>query len=76
VVFIGDPDGELARHIRASQCGADIGVGASEDLVRLLRRWKSEPALRDRMGRNGYRFYQDHYAARRAVEQWRRMLTP
>ncbi len=76
VVFIGDPDGELARHIRAGQCGADIGVGASEDLVRLLRRWQTDPELRDRLGRNGYRLYQERYDAGRAVEQWRRMLTP
>ncbi len=76
VVFIGDPDGELARHIRDGQCGADIGVGASEDLVRLLRRWKAEPALRDRLGRNGHRLYQERYDAGRAVEQWQRMLTP
>jgi glycosyltransferase involved in cell wall biosynthesis len=76
VVFIGDPDGELARHIRASQCGADIDVGACDDLAQLLRRWKSDPALRDRLGGNGYRLYQERYGARRAVEQWRRMLTP
>jgi glycosyltransferase involved in cell wall biosynthesis len=76
VVFIGDPDGELARHIRASQCGANIGVGACEDLVRLLRRWKTEPELRDCLGRNGYRLYQERYDARRALEQWQRMLTP
>jgi colanic acid biosynthesis glycosyl transferase WcaI len=75
VVFVGDRDGELARHIRASECGADIGVGACEDLALLLRRWKAEPGLRDRLGRNGHRLYQERYGAARAVEQWQRMLT-
>jgi glycosyltransferase involved in cell wall biosynthesis len=74
VVFIGDPDGELARHIRGSQCGASIGVGACEDLVRLLRRWKAQPELREELGRNGHRVYLERHDARRAVEQWQRVL--
>lgn len=76
VIFIGDPDGELAREIRACGCGAAVTVGSSESLAQILRDWKSDPLLRECLGQHGYQRYLERYCARRALEQWTEILTP
>jgi colanic acid biosynthesis glycosyl transferase WcaI len=74
VMFIGDPDGELARDIRRCACGASVNVGESALLAQLLTAWQSDPALLERMGEAGYRRYCERYSARRAFDQWIRIL--
>jgi glycosyltransferase involved in cell wall biosynthesis len=74
VIFIGDPDGELARDIRRCACGATVNVGESALLAQLLTAWQSDPALLERMGEVGYRRYCERYSARRAFDQWIRIL--
>ena len=74
VIFIGDPDGELARHIRRSACGTTIGIGQSAQLAALLCAWRSNPSLLERMGEAGLRYYRERYAARQAFDQWMRIV--
>jgi colanic acid biosynthesis glycosyl transferase WcaI len=76
VLFIGDHDGELAREIRACECGGAATVSDASQVARLLVAWKADPALRERMGRNGYEAYRQRFCAARAFEQWRSILTP
>jgi colanic acid biosynthesis glycosyl transferase WcaI len=76
VIFIGDADGELAREIRACGCGDTVAIGQSQALADLLRSWKTDPELLEQMGRGGFKRYEDHYCARRAFEEWARLLTP
>lgn len=70
VVFIGDPDGEVARHIRRSACGATISIGQTAQLAQLLSEWRSDRALLERMGEAGIQYYRERYSARRALDQW------
>ena len=76
VLFVGESDGELAREIRACNCGATVAVGDATSLARVLKDWKSNPLLRERMGRNGFERYRELFCARRAFDQWARILTP
>jgi colanic acid biosynthesis glycosyl transferase WcaI len=76
VLFVGDSDGELAREIRACGCGATVAVGDAASLARALEDWKSNPMLRERMGKNGFERYRERYCARRAFDQWAGILTP
>lgn len=76
VMFIGDPDGELARDICESGGGAVVGVGESDRLARVLADWKSDPMGRELMGRCGYDRYRERFSAQRAFAQWRRILDP
>jgi glycosyltransferase involved in cell wall biosynthesis len=69
-VFIGDPDGELARVIRAGECGVTVAVGDVDALVGAVRRLKDDPVHRRRLGSNAYRRYCEHYSARRAFDRW------
>jgi glycosyltransferase involved in cell wall biosynthesis len=71
VIFIGDPDGELSRVIRAAQCGSAVPVGDVGELVRTLRDLKADPRRLEREGGNGYRRYCERYSARRAIEDWK-----
>jgi len=74
VIFIGDADGELARHICRCACGTTIGIGQSAQLAGLLSAWRSDPSLIERMGEAGARYYRERYSPRRAIEQWRVIL--
>jgi glycosyltransferase involved in cell wall biosynthesis len=76
VAFIGDRDGELARELRACGCGEAVEVGDSRKLADVLHLWKSDPSLRDHMGRCGYDLYGARFCAQRALNQWKQILTP
>jgi len=76
VIFIGDPDGELAREIKAGGCGATVPVADADALVARLLTLKDDPARCELLGRRGYERYCEHYSARRAFDQWIRVLTP
>lgn len=75
-VFIGDTDGELARSIRAGQCGISLAVGDVDALVAAVRHLKNNPVHRERLGGNAYRRYCEHYSARRAFDRWLEVLKP
>jgi colanic acid biosynthesis glycosyl transferase WcaI len=69
-VFIGDPDGELARAIRTGQCGVTVAVGDVDALVGAVRHLKNDPAHRKRLGGNAYQRYCERYSAARAFDRW------
>ncbi|MGO9993445.1 MAG: glycosyltransferase family 4 protein [Steroidobacteraceae bacterium] len=71
VIFIGDPDGELSRVIRAAQCGSAVSVGDIKGLVRALGDLKVDARRLEREGTNGYHRYCERYSARRAIEDWK-----
>jgi len=76
VVFIGDSQGEVAREIRASGCGATVAINESQELARLLRAWKSDPAHLEVMGKCGYELYNQRFCARIALDRWKSILIP
>ena len=75
-VFIGDPDGELARAIRVGQCGVTVAVGDVDALVGAVRRLKNDPVHRERLGSNAYRRYCERYSAARAFDRWAGIVRP
>ena len=76
VIFIGDSQGEVAREIRGSGCGATVAIDESEQLARLLREWKADPAHLEAMGKRGRELYDGRFCARIAFEQWKSILIP
>lgn len=79
VVFVGDPQGEVARIIHEAQIGeAQIGeavsVGDAPGLARVLRGLRADPARCEALGRAGHRLYGRRYTATRALEQWTQVL--
>jgi len=74
VVFIGDPDGELARVIRASDCGCIVREGDGAGLASVLRSLAAEPARCVEMGRRGRALLETRYARAEAHAAWARLL--
>jgi glycosyltransferase involved in cell wall biosynthesis len=79
VVFIGDPQGEVARIIHEArlgeaQIGEAVSVGDAPGLARVLRELRADPAHCQALGRAGHRLYCGRYTANRALEQWTQVL--
>jgi glycosyltransferase involved in cell wall biosynthesis len=76
VIFIGDPDGEVARLIGPAKAGVTVAVGDAQELVRQIAELKSDPGRRESMGRNGYGLYRDQFTPQRALARWCDILAP
>ncbi|HTU65465.1 MAG TPA: glycosyltransferase family 4 protein [Steroidobacteraceae bacterium] len=69
-IFIGDPDGELAREIRADDTGAVVAVGDARALAAELRSLHAEPARFARLAANARRSAEVRHSSRRALTTW------
>jgi colanic acid biosynthesis glycosyl transferase WcaI len=74
VVFIGDPDGELARIIRQSGCGLIVGAGDSDALVQVIQRLKNETSERQAMGAAARQLLCARFSTQRALAAWSELL--
>jgi colanic acid biosynthesis glycosyl transferase WcaI len=72
-IFIGDPDGEIARIIETNDCGVAVQVGDGEKLAQTIRQLKREPARLNRMGKNARRTLEREFSRARALESWERL---
>ena len=74
VVFIGDPDGELAQLVAAAQIGVSVGSGDSAGLCRALRALRDDPTARARIGLRAREVFEERYTLSAAVARWREVL--
>ena len=70
LIFIGDPDGETARVIRAGQCGRIVRVGDEQALADSLRRLAADPDGRALMGLRAHNLLCENFSLERATERW------
>jgi len=75
VVFIGDPDGELARLIASAEVGASVRSGDSAGLCRVLRALREDETGRLRMGIRARKVFEERYTLAAAVARWREVLS-
>jgi glycosyltransferase involved in cell wall biosynthesis len=73
-VFVGDPDGELARIIDAARCGVVVPVGDVSRLVEALRGLRADAARRRAMGSAARLLALSRYSSHRAIESWVTLL--
>jgi colanic acid biosynthesis glycosyl transferase WcaI len=73
-VFIGDPDGELARIITSNRCGFAVPMGASDALVDVIQQLAVDKAGRDCMGESARALFIEKYTVGRAARQWMEAL--
>lgn len=69
-IFIGDVDGDVARVIRGARCGSTVPIGASNDLVELLRIYQRDPETRAAMGERARDLLLGRYTMGSAIEKW------
>jgi colanic acid biosynthesis glycosyl transferase WcaI len=75
VLFVGAPDGELARIIRSHDCGFIIEPGDSAELARRIRELASDHPRARAIGARGRRLYEEEFAPAVALAAWERVLT-
>ena len=73
-IFVGDPDGEIGAEIRAADCGRCVRQGDVDGLVAAIRALHDDAPLRERMGHNARRVFDERYNKPIAIEKWRALL--
>ena len=74
LVFIGDPEGDIARVISDAECGAIVGINAGDDLSAAILRLQADPAACDAMGRRARESLVNRYSMEKAIERWLAVL--
>jgi colanic acid biosynthesis glycosyl transferase WcaI len=74
LIFIGDPDGELAQLINEWQIGVTVACGEGEQLCCALRRLRDDAAGRERMGERARALFEKRFTLAQALERWRSLL--
>ncbi len=74
VVFIGDPDAELAQLIRARGIGVAVGCGDGAELARVLCALRDDPEERAHMGTRARTLFEERYTLKVACVRWRQLL--
>jgi len=73
-VFVGDPEGDVARLIRESRCGIAVQVGQSARLASELRMLRDDRQRLEDMGRRARQLALSRYTSEHAVSRWLTML--
>jgi glycosyltransferase involved in cell wall biosynthesis len=75
VLFIGDPDGELAREIRDSNCGISIPAASHADLVAAIRDLRGNVERRTAMGERARALFRERFDVALGLERWAELLS-
>jgi glycosyltransferase involved in cell wall biosynthesis len=73
-VFVGDPNGEIARLLKEEQCGYAVAQGDSVALVKHLKGLANDASLCERMGRNARAMFERRFDKPIAMKAWRELL--
>lgn len=69
-IFIGSPDGEIARIVENEHCGAFVDQSDAQGLVDCIRRMHADPGLVKLMGTNARRALEDRFDSGVAIQAW------
>jgi glycosyltransferase involved in cell wall biosynthesis len=75
VVFVGDPDGELARVIGASKCGLAVRAGDAAGLAAAINHLRDHPDQRLAMGRAARELSTGRFESSQALRNWITLVT-
>ncbi|MDE2579625.1 MAG: glycosyltransferase family 4 protein [Hyphomicrobiales bacterium] len=74
VIAVSDGDGEVARLVRLSGCGAVVEPGDSAGFAQAVLALRDDAALRAAQGRNGRALIEDAFGRARALAAWEKLL--
>ena len=74
ILFIGDPDGEVARLIRRHDCGWSFRPGEDEAVAALLGALAADRTALLARGQNARRMVRDHYSRSHGIAAWDALL--
>ena len=73
-IFIGDPEGEIARMLREARCGLVVATGDAAGLARAILALRDHPAQCREMGANARAAFEVRYDLPRAMNHWEAAL--
>ena len=73
-IFIGAPDGEIARLIDEAGCGFTVAPGDGEGLMMRILQLAADRDLCARMGARARQSFEHHWDRRFAIEKWEKVL--
>jgi glycosyltransferase involved in cell wall biosynthesis len=80
VLFVGPPEGEIARLLAREQCGAAFAPADGAGLAATIRQWQADPARPAQLGRAARDAYEKNFTFESALAHWetilRRAATP
>jgi glycosyltransferase involved in cell wall biosynthesis len=74
LISIGDPEGELARLVRANRCGAAVRCGDGAALAGEILRLEADPKGCAAMGQRARAAFERQYSLQSAVGRWSDLL--
>ena len=74
VIFIGDPDGEIARTIAAGGCGATVAAGDAAGLAAAIRDLRAAPEKLRAMGERARAAFDREWDKPVALGRWRKVI--
>lgn len=74
IIFVGDPDGEVARVIGAAQCGKSFVPGDVEGIVEYLRLLGADVQRRYQLGANARLYCEKELTRRMRIGEWRQLV--
>lgn len=74
VLYVGAPDGELARLIREHDCGIAVESGDADGLAEAVRALASDRGKARAMGQRGRALYETRFAPAIAFAAWEKVL--
>lgn len=75
VIYVGDPEGDLAREIVRCDCGRVVAPGDAVELARQLRSLRADPGECRRLGSHARRLSEERYTRRAALQRWQQLLS-
>jgi colanic acid biosynthesis glycosyl transferase WcaI len=75
-LFVGDPDGEIARMIAAHGCGVSVPCGDGVALAAAIEALARDPARCEAMGRRARNMLEAYFDKPIAIAQWGEVLKP
>jgi len=74
VLFVGPPEGEIARLLASGQCGVAVEPGAGERLAATISAWQADAPHRTQLGRNARTVYEERFTFAAALVRWDEIL--
>jgi glycosyltransferase involved in cell wall biosynthesis len=74
-LFVGDPDGEIARIVSRYDCGKNFSVEDAEGLAGYIRALAQNPDEVARLGSNARTMLETNYSQAKAFDSWHKVLS-
>lgn len=74
ILYLGSPEGEIARSIAEHDIGTVVGPGDVDELERAIRAYRDDPELVHRQGQRAATVSRDELGAARALQAWSALL--